>query len=374
MSTRQNRLFAALRPISIAASAAAIAFSAASQAYANPHILVDVQSGRVLEHEEAFRKWYPASLTKLMTVYTVFAAVRSGQISLDTPIVMSKRAAAQPPAKMYFKPGQKLTLDSALKILMVKSANDIAVAVAEAVGGTQEAFVLRMNAEAAKLGMTDSHFVNPNGLPGKGQYTTARDLAILSVALRRDFPQYAGYFSLEGITTGTKNVPSINLLIGRFAGADGMKTGFICASGFNQIGSATRDGRTLVSVVLGTDSLAARADASADLLQKGFTSQFPGTDTLGSLKPYGEGQDQVADITAEICSAKGAKVRSETRDEVGRMKIHSPYIQEMNHEPNFVYAGLIPGQNEPEPDKLATADTAGTIAKVPVPLPRPASF
>ncbi|OCJ03028.1 penicillin-binding protein [Rhizobium sp. AC44/96] len=374
MSTRQNRLFAALRPISIAASAAAIAFSAASQAYANPHILVDVQSGRVLEHEEAFRKWYPASLTKLMTVYTVFAAVRSGQISLDTPIVMSKRAAAQPPAKMYFKPGQKLTLDSALKILMVKSANDIAVAVAEAVGGTQEAFVLRMNAEAAKLGMTDSHFVNPNGLPGKGQYTTARDLAILSVALRRDFPQYAGYFSLEGITTGTKNVPSINLLIGRFAGADGMKTGFICASGFNQIGSATRDGRTLVSVVLGTDSLAARADASADLLQKGFTSQFPATDTLGSLKPYGEGQDQVADITAEICSAKGAKIRSETRDEVGRMKIHSPYIQEMNHEPNFVYAGLIPGQNEPEPDKLATADTAGTISKVPVPLPRPASF
>ncbi|RDJ09517.1 D-alanyl-D-alanine carboxypeptidase family protein [Rhizobium grahamii] len=373
MSTRQNRLLAALRPLSIAASAAAIAFSATTQAYANPHILVDVQSGRVLEHEEAFRKWYPASLTKLMTVYTVFDSVRAGQISLDTPIVMSKRAAAQPPAKMYFKPGQKLTLDSALKILMVKSANDIAVAVAEAVGGTQEAFVLKMNAEAAKLGMNDSHFVNPNGLPGKGQYTTARDLAVLSVALRRDFPQYAGYFSLEGITTGTKNVPSINILIGRFAGADGMKTGFICASGFNQIASATRNGRTLISVVLGTDSLAARADASADLLQKGFTSQFSAPDTLSSLQPYGPGQDQVTDITADICSAKGAKVRSETRDEVGRMKVQSPYIQEMDHEPNFVFAGLIPGQNEPQPDKLATAETAGTIANVPVPLPRPAT-
>ncbi len=374
MLTRQNRLLAALRPLSIVASAAAIALSASTQAYANPHILVDVQSGRVLEHEEAFRKWYPASLTKLMTVYTVFDAVRAGQISLDTPIVMSKRAAAQPPAKMYFKPGQKLTLDSALKILMVKSANDIAVAVAEAVGGTQDAFVLKMNAEAAKLGMTDSHFVNPNGLPGKGQYTTARDLAVLSVALRREFPQYAGYFSLEGITTGTKNVPSINVLIGRFAGADGMKTGFICASGFNQIGSATRNGRTLISVVLGTDSLAARADASADLLQKGFTSQFAAPDTLSSLRPYGPGQDQVADITADICSAKGAKVRSETRDEVGRMKVQSPYIQEMDHDPNFVFAGLIAGQNEPQPDKLATADTAGTIAKVPVPLPRPTTF
>ena len=377
MLTRQNRLLAALRPLSIVASAAAIALSASAQAYANPHILVDVQSGRVLEHEEAFRKWYPASLTKLMTVYTVFDAVRAGQISLDTPIVMSKRAAAQPPAKMYFKPGQKLTLDSALKILMVKSANDIAVAVAEAVGGTQEAFVLKMNAEAAKLGMTDSHFVNPNGLPGKGQYTTARDLAVLSVALRREFPQYAGYFSLEGITTGTKNVPSINVLIGRFAGADGMKTGFICASGFNQIGSATRNGRTLVSVVLGTDSLAARADATANLLQKGFTAQFPGNDTLGSLRPYGPGQDQVTDITADICSAKGAKVRSETRDEVGRMRVQSPYILEMDHDPRFVFAGLIPGQApQPaaQPEKMARGDTASAIANVPVPMPRPTSF
>jgi D-alanyl-D-alanine carboxypeptidase len=372
--TRQNRLLAALRPLSIVASAAAIALSASAQAYANPHILVDVQSGRVLEHEEAFRKWYPASLTKLMTVYTVFDAVRAGQISLDTPIVMSKRAAAQPPAKMYFKPGQKLTLDSALKILMVKSANDIAVAVAEAVGGTQEAFVLKMNAEAAKLGMTDSHFVNPNGLPGKGQYTTARDLAVLSVALRREFPQYAGYFSLEGITTGTKNVPSINVLIGRFAGADGMKTGFICASGFNQIGSATRNGHTLVAVVLGANSLAERADDAANLLEKGFTTPFSGNDTLQTLKPYGPGQDQVADVTADICSAKGAQARSETRDPTGRMKVQSPYIHEMDHDPNFVFAGLIPGQNEPQPDKLATADTAGTIAKVPVPLPRPTTF
>ncbi|MDF0697729.1 D-alanyl-D-alanine carboxypeptidase [Rhizobium sp. MC63] len=377
MSTSHFRLFAAKRPLRFTAAATAAFFASVSLAQANPHILVDVQTGRVLEHEEAFRKWYPASLTKLMTVYTVFDAIRAGQISLDTPIVMSKRAAAQPAAKMYFKPGQKLTLDSALKILMVKSANDIAVAVAEAVGGTQEGFVNRMNGEALKLGMTDSHFVNPNGLPGKGQYTTARDLAVLTVALRRDFPQYAGYFALEGFTTGQQNVPNLNMLIGRFAGADGMKTGFICASGFNQIGSATRNGRTLVSVVLGTDSLAARADATANLLQKGFTTQFPGSDTLGSLKPYGPGQDQVTDITADICSAKGAKIRSETRDEVGRMKVHSPYILEMDHDPQFVFAGLIPGQDpqpSQQPEKVATGDTAGGIANVPVPLRRPTSF
>nr|WP_210314512.1 D-alanyl-D-alanine carboxypeptidase family protein [Rhizobium lentis] len=370
-------MFAAKRPLRFTAAATAAFLASVSLAQANPHILVDVQTGRVLEHEEAFRKWYPASLTKLMTVYTIFDAIRAGQISLDTPIVISKRAAAQPAAKMYFKPGQKLTLDSALKILMVKSANDIAVAVAEAVGGTQEGFVTRMNGEALKLGMTDSHFVNPNGLPGKGQYTTARDLAVLTVALRRDFPQYAGYFALEGFTTGQQNVPNLNMLIGRFAGADGMKTGFICASGFNQIGSATRNGRTLVSVVLGTDSLAARADATANLLQKGFTTQFPGSDTLGSLKPYGPGQDQVTDITADICSAKGAKIRSETRDEVGRMKVHSPYILEMDHDPQFVFAGLIPGQDpqpSQQPEKVATGDTAGGIANVPVPMPRPTSF
>ncbi|WP_074069866.1 D-alanyl-D-alanine carboxypeptidase family protein [Rhizobium gallicum] len=367
MSTRQKRL------ISLAATATAAFFFSVPLAQANPHILVDVQSGRVLEHEEAFRKWYPASLTKLMTAYTVFNAIRAGEISLETPIVISKQAAAQPAAKMYYKPGQKLTLDSALKILMIKSANDVAVAVAEAVAGTQDAFVLRMNSDAAKLGMSDSHFVNPNGLPGRGQYTTARDLAVLTVALRRDFPQYAGYFALEGFTNGKTNTPNINLLIGRFAGADGMKTGFICASGFNQIGSATRNGRTIISVVLGTDSLAARADATANLLQKGFTAQFPAVDTLGSLKPYGLGQDQVTDLSADICSAKGAKVRSETRDEVGRMKVQSPYIQEMDHEPRYVFAGLIPGQ-EVQQDKMAKAEAIGDLANVPVPLPRPTSF
>jgi D-alanyl-D-alanine carboxypeptidase len=259
---------------------------------------------------------------------------------------------------MYFKPGQKLTLDSALKILMVKSANDIAVAVAEAVGGTQEAFVVKMNAEGDQARHDGFAFRQSERIAGQGPvYDGARPRDPVGGAAPR-FSAICRLFLAGRDHQQGKNVPSINMLIGRFAGADGMKTGFICASGFNQIGSATRNGRTLVSVVLGTDSLAARADASADLLQKGFTTQFPGTDTLGSLKPYGPGQDQVADITAEICSAKGAKVRSETRDEVGRMKIHSPYIHEMDHEPNFSYAGLIPGQNEPQPDKLATPRSA----------------
>lgn len=402
MPPKQNRLYAAMRLVPAAALTCAMLLSAASNAAANPYMLVDATTGRVLESQEAFAKWYPASLTKLMTSYVTFKALQSGQITLNTPVVMTKHSASQAPAKMYFKPGDTMTLDNALKMMLVKSANDMAMAIAETVGGSEPAFVARMNAQAAQLGMSDTHYVNPNGLPKKGQYSTARDLAIISVALRRDFPQYAGYFSLEGFTNGVKNVPNVNLLIGRFDGADGMKTGFICASGFNQIGSATRNGHTLVAVVLGANSLAERADDAANLLEKGFTSQFPGNDTLRSLRPYGPGQDQVADVSKEICSAKGAQERSETRDSVGRMKVQSPYIHEMTHEPNFVYAGLAgqpvmgaaaaqgkdaaPGDhriviggaggtavvnNASASAGDTTASDSGDAADVPVPLPRP---
>eukprot|EP00913_Durusdinium_trenchii_P026857 g25192.t1 len=232
-------------------------------------MVVDAATGRVIAHQDAFRKWYPASLTKLMTAYVTFRALKNAQVTLETPVVMSKKASDQPASKMYLKPGSLLTLDSALKILLVKSANDIAVAVAETVGGSTDQFVAMMNGEAQRLGMSSTRFINPHGLPGKGQYTTARDLAVLATQIRREFPQYSSYFSLEGIDTGKKQYPNYNTLIGRFDGADGMKTGFICASGFNQVSSATRNGRTVISVVLGSDSLAGRADESADLLQQG---------------------------------------------------------------------------------------------------------
>lgn len=369
MPTKITRSQIARRLLPLAAAASVLVVALAPAAYANPRILVDVKTGQVIDHEDAFRKWYPASLTKLMTAYTVFRAVRAGELTMDSPVTMSQRAASQPASKMYYKPGQKLTLDSAMKILMVKSANDVAVAIAETIGGSQDAFVARMNAEARRIGMSSSNFINPHGLPGKGQYTTARDLAILAVMLKREFPEYAGYFSLEGFTTGKKNYPNFNLLIGRFDGADGMKTGFICASGFNQVSSATRNGRTVVSVVLGTESLGARADASADMLQAGLMAKSGTGQTLSTLRPYGD-VETVADISAEICSAKGQKVRSEGRDEVGRMKINSPNMHEMTREPNFVFAGLIPG-SEPEPVKTAKAGK-GELANVPIPQPRPA--
>lgn len=332
---------------------------------ANPKMLVDVNTGRVIAHEDAFRKWYPASLTKLMTAYTVFRALKAREVSLETIVVMSEKAAAQPASKMYFKPGAKMTLDSALKIILVKSANDVAVALAETVGGSLDNFIARMNADAARLGMTSSRFINPHGLPGQGQYTTARDLAVLAVALRREFPEYAGYFALEGITTGKNSYPNYNMLIGRFDGADGMKTGYICASGFNQASSATRRGRTVISIVLGADSLGQRADISADLLQKGLSTPASGP-RLEALAPYGEGRDSVTDISAEICNAQARQIRSEGRDEAGRMVVHSPYIREMNRPPRTVFAGLLPG-SEVAPKQAGVPE----IANVPIPIPRP---
>jgi D-alanyl-D-alanine carboxypeptidase len=200
--------------------------------------------------------------------------------------------------------------------------------------------------------MTSTHYINPNGLPGKGQYTTARDLAILTLRLKRDFPEYQNYFSIEGIDTGKRQYKNYNTLIGRFDGADGMKTGFICASGFNQIGSATRDGRSVIAVVLGSDSLAGRADDTANLLQQGLTSPATQGVPLTSLPAYGD-VATVNDISTEICNPKAAKVRSETRDDAGRTIQHSPYIHEMDHPPLFVAAMPISGGEPPPPPPKA---------------------
>lgn len=361
------------RVAALVSAALLLTASLANVADANPRMLVDVNTLQVIEHEDAFQRWYPASLTKLMTAYTVFRAIKAGEMSLESPVIMTKNAAAEPPSKMYFKPGQKMTLDSALKIILVKSANDVAVAIAESIGGSEQGFVDRMNAEAARIGMSSSHFINPHGLPGKGQYTTARDLAVLAVTLKREFPQYSSYFALEGFTTGKKQYPNYNKLIGRFDGADGMKTGFICASGFNQVSSATRNGRSVVSVVLGSESLGARADISAGMLEKGLTMRAGKVPTLGQLRPYGETRNIVADLSQEICSKHAAKVRSEGRDEAGRQKLASPYIHELNRPLKLVFAGLMGGDTAPAAgsDEVASRDM-GDAVNIPIPIPRPA--
>ncbi len=373
MVTTGIRKSGALKLFAVLTGACASLLSATLPSMANPQLVVDVSSLKVYEQREIYQKWYPASLTKLMTAYTTFRALKSGQLTLETPVVMTKNAAGEPPSKMFYKPGQAVTLDSALKMMLIKSANDIAVAIGETVAGSEPAFINMMNSEAKRIGMTSSHFVNPNGLPAPGQYTTARDLAVLAITIKREFPQYAAYFAYEGFTTGKKNYPNFNMLIGRFDGADGMKTGFICASGFNQVSSATRNGRAVVSVVLGADSLGGRADESARLLQLGLTSSGAGKPGLGQIAPYGETRDIVADVSKEICNPKAAKVRSENRDEGGRQKLLSPYIHEINRPLNLVAAGLIPGTEKvtDAKGKDQTETAQGDVANVPIPVPRP---
>jgi D-alanyl-D-alanine carboxypeptidase len=328
-------------------------------------MLFELKTGKVIEHQEAFRRWYPASLSKLMTAYVTFRAIAAGEVQLNSPIKVTKHSAAEPPSKMGFKPGQMMRLDNALEMMLVKSANDIAMAIGENIGGSQAEFAARLNAEAQRLGMTGSHFVNPNGLFSPEQYTTARDLALLVMAIRNEFPQYAPWFSIEGLAVGKRHIPNYNLLIGRYPGADGMKTGFVCESGFNQIGSATRDGRTLVAVVLGEQSAITRAEVAAKLLDQGFATPAAGGVTVAALPNYG-GDNSVGNMRQEICVKKPAHEQSEAPAVAAKDKPKSPYQVKLVA-PTLVAVGL-GGATGPLPKAMI-----GKVeyADVPVPAWRP---
>jgi D-alanyl-D-alanine carboxypeptidase len=240
------------------------------RAIAAPTLLFDITNGKVLYAEEVDRLWYPASLTKIMTAYVVFEAIRNGQISMETKLISTETAAKAPPSKIGLPIGAEISMDLGLRSLIIKSANDVAIMIAEAIGGSEAGFMARMNETAKKLGMSRTHFVNPNGLPIPNQYTTARDLARLSTALMRDFPQHAHYWATPYFQIGNRRLRSHNALLRKFDGADGIKTGFICDSGFNIVASATRDGRKLVAIVLGSPTSQDRNIRAASLLEHGF--------------------------------------------------------------------------------------------------------
>jgi D-alanyl-D-alanine carboxypeptidase len=269
--------------------AAALGYSA-TPAAAEAFLLIEADSGRVLQAENATYPWYPASVTKLMTAYVTLKAVKSGRIALDTPFTVSANALSQAPTKMGFKVGTVVTVDNALKMLMVKSANDMAVVLAEGVSGSVEGFSDEMNASARRLGMSQTSYVNPNGLPADGQITSARDLGMLARAIYREMPEYAYFWSLPGIKFGRRTMRNYNRLIDLYPGADGMKTGFICASGFNLVASATRGNRRLIAVVLGAPSASVRTYKAAKLLEQGFSNNrltwlMPTLGTVDQLTP-----------------------------------------------------------------------------------------
>jgi D-alanyl-D-alanine carboxypeptidase len=264
--------------------------SLAAPAWSSSSILIDAETGKVLRAENATYPWYPASTTKLMTLYMTLSAIRDHRITFDTLFTVSPTANAQAPTKMGFPIGTEVTVDNALKMMMVKSANDMAVMLAEGVGGSVDDFAVAMTETAHRLGMSESSFVNPNGLPADGQIMSARDLAMLARALIREFPEYSYYWHIPAIKFGRRIVRNYNPLIGRYPGADGMKTGFICASGFNLVATATRDNRQLIAVVLGAPSSSARAIKAAELLENGFNHRplsglTPSLGTVDALVP-----------------------------------------------------------------------------------------
>ncbi|MET0427070.1 MAG: D-alanyl-D-alanine carboxypeptidase family protein, partial [Microvirga sp.] len=238
----------------------------------SPSLVVDLQSGRVLHAERATDPWFPASITKLMTTYVALDMARSGQVRMDQLLTVSEASASLPPSKMAFKPGTQIRLDNALKIIMVKSANDVAATIAENLGGSIDGFAALMNEKARQIGMHESRFANPHGLPDERNQTSARDMAVLARALLTQFPDYADLFHIGAIQYGRRVMRNTNGLIGRYPGADGMKTGFICSSGFNVVASATRNGRQLITVVLGAPSANERTMKAAELFDRGFGS------------------------------------------------------------------------------------------------------
>lgn len=233
-------------------------------------IVIDADTGRVLHETEAAQRWYPASLTKVMTLYMTFQALESGHLRLNDMLSVSRHASMQPSSKLGLRHGQTISVENAIMAVTTRSANDAAVLLAETLGGSEAHFASLMTQQAHRLGMSSSSFQNASGLPDEGQISSARDLAILSSALIRDFPQYYPYFSATEFHYKGRVLPNTNRILKSYPDADGLKTGFTCGSGYNLIASAKRNGHRLIGVLLGAHSSAERFEQMGNLLDIGF--------------------------------------------------------------------------------------------------------
>ena len=266
-----------MRRLTTAGLAAALGWTigfAAPQAEARKYssIVIDAATGEVLHQDSADAKVFPASLTKVMTLYMVFDAIERGTLSLRTRLPVSKRAAGQPPSKIKLKAGTTIAVQDAIKALITKSANDVAVVVAEALGRTESNFAKMMTKRARSLGLKRTVFRNASGLPNAAQRTTARDMAKLSLALIRDHPHHYHYFSTQSWRYKGVTYKNHNRMLKTYAGMDGIKTGYIRASGFNLSASAVRGGRRLIAVVTGGRTARSRNAHMARLLDRGFST------------------------------------------------------------------------------------------------------
>jgi len=352
------------RYLALLVAAMIFAGAPATAATEPAYIVIDAENGAVLLHSQADQPWYPASVTKLMTAYLAFQALRSGRLKLSSPVRISQAAANEPSRKMGFKAGTVLNVDNALKIMLVWSANDIAWAVAETVGGSKTRFVEAMNAEARRVGMASTRFANPNGWHDDQQFSTARDLAVLARAIWLEFPEYREYFGIPAIRSGKKILRSANQLLEHFPGANGMKTGYTCPSGLNLAASVERNGRTLIAVVLGAQSSLQRTELTASLLSRGFrTWAGPTRPRLASFA-VGPSRGSPVNMREQVCGKQVPVEDEDTAEAVAARASASGLV------PRFVLmdpVAIYTGRADPGPGEVGGPPPAG----MPMPTLRP---
>ncbi|MFW5678667.1 MAG: D-alanyl-D-alanine carboxypeptidase family protein [Pseudomonadota bacterium] len=265
------------------ALAVLVTLPSAAEARRYASIVIDAATGRVLHEDHADRWVYPASLTKMMTLYMAFEALDSGRLTMTQMLPVSREAASRPPSKLGLRAGGRITVHDVISALVTRSANDAAVVMAEALGGSEARFAGSMTQRARELGLRATTFRNASGLPDERQRTTARDMAQLGLRLQRDFPHYFHYFSTRRFVYAGREHGNHNRLLGSYAGTDGIKTGYIRASGFNLVSSVERDGRRLIGVVIGGRTAASRNAHMVELLNTGFAraARLPGVVAAG---------------------------------------------------------------------------------------------
>lgn len=323
-------------------------------ASAAPQLVVDMHTGEVLYAEDAGIPWHPASLTKLMTAFVTFRAIEAGRVHLDTPVIMTPDTLKVPPSRTGLPPDTALSLRDALYVLVVKSANDVALAIAKTVSGSVDNFVAEMNDTARLLGMSASFYANPNGLDDPRQVNSARDLAVLGLTIFARYPQYRDLFSTDRVRLDGTVLRSHNNLLTDYAGTTGMKTGFICAAGLNVVATARRGDRELMVVIMGASSARERGEMAAKLFDAGFSNQLKG-----------KGQNIVAlsnrtgvppvNMRDDICG-------SDAKEYVAAQSAAFPFG--LKGEPSFL------SQNSVAP-RVYRAATLGRLRNVPLPQPRP---
>ena len=319
----------------------ALLITTVTPSFAIPMLLVDAATLQVLYAEDAGQPWHPASVTKLMTAYLAFAAIKDGRVTLDTPVTISQHAWNQAPAKSGLEVGESVSLKDALYIMLVKSANDMAVAVAETIAAdhAEKTFVAQMNLMAQQMGMTATHYDNANGLKSPGQISTARDLAIIALYIQRDYPDYMPIFQTQNVQLGIHKLETSNTMLLHFAGLTGMKTGYICQSGLNIVATAQRDGRSLLAVVLGASSARERNELTAQLFLRGLS---------GALTPTGQTVVDIKDIDADpvdmapmICGKKAkAYIKQRMKDFPMGLRGQPSYLTDKIAGPTYVATEL----------------------------------